>query len=257
MNIELFKNVNFDALPRHIKSQFDNVYGRFFEITPFVLCNKDAYEHFDMIYLITNDENDDSISDADLGNFIEWYESGFTEGYNNFEKMLSSIPFLEAVEETKAYRIFSLVYNRSTIFNKFPLTEDGAIYRMSRQAVQTYGKEVGIFVRAWDYILNNANVFEKVFAEKEASMHPSQAIKFHGTPTQLTELTKALIANGNLKGIQSEIFKKLSTFFNVEIKDPDQTINKIKNRNNGSETLFLDTLILSLKQDQNKNSKGK
>lgn len=68
-------------------------------------------------------------------------------------------------------------------------------------------------------------------------------VKFHGDQIQFIELIKSLIENGNLKGTQKDIIENCSNFFDIRINNPDQTLSKIKNdRNNGSETLFLDQL---------------
>lgn len=72
------------------------------------------------------------------------------------------------------------------------------------------------------------------------------SLKWNGTQTEFIELVKALIENGNIKGTQTEIISKLSTVFNIEIKNPNKLINDLKLRNNDSETLFLDRLQKSL-----------
>jgi hypothetical protein len=71
-------------------------------------------------------------------------------------------------------------------------------------------------------------------------------IKFNVTSTEMIELIKSLIENGCVKGKQKEIINAFSVFFNVEVKHPNKLINDIKNRNVGSETLFLDKLKTSL-----------
>ena len=72
-------------------------------------------------------------------------------------------------------------------------------------------------------------------------------VRFHGSQTEFIELIKALTENGNLKGIQKDNIELCSKFFDIEIKNPDQTLTKLKSRNNGSETLFLDKLKTSLR----------
>lgn len=67
-----------------------------------------------------------------------------------------------------------------------------------------------------------------------------------GGQTELIELIKALIVNGNIKGIQKDIINEITSFFNIDIKHPDKLIVDIKNRNTGSETLFIDKLKSSL-----------
>jgi hypothetical protein len=67
-------------------------------------------------------------------------------------------------------------------------------------------------------------------------------LNWSGSQTEFIELIKALIENKNIKGTQTEIISKLSNVFNIEIKNPNKLITDIKNRNNGSETLFLTKL---------------
>lgn len=74
----------------------------------------------------------------------------------------------------------------------------------------------------------------------------SASVKFHGTQTQFVELVKALITNGNIKGVQKDIFQILSQVFDIQLNNHEKTISDIANRNNGSETLFLNELQKSL-----------
>ena len=71
-------------------------------------------------------------------------------------------------------------------------------------------------------------------------------LNWNGTQIEFIELVKALIENGNIKGTQTETIKSLSNIFNYKINNENKTINDIKNRNNGSETLFLDKLKKTL-----------
>lgn len=73
-----------------------------------------------------------------------------------------------------------------------------------------------------------------------------ETLNWQGSQTEFIELIKALIENGNIEGKQSEIIRKLSYFFNINIKYENKLINDLKTRNNGSETLFLDKLKKSL-----------
>lgn len=71
-------------------------------------------------------------------------------------------------------------------------------------------------------------------------------ITFDISQTELIELIKALIENGNIKGKQKEIVENFASFFNISVKYPSKLITDIKNRNIGSETLFIDKLKTSL-----------
>ncbi len=71
-------------------------------------------------------------------------------------------------------------------------------------------------------------------------------IKFNIKPTELVELVKALYESGTIKGKQKDLYAYFAKCFNVEVNNPSKLLQDIKNRNNGSETLFLDELKTSL-----------
>ena len=71
-------------------------------------------------------------------------------------------------------------------------------------------------------------------------------VKWTGTQVELVELIKSLIESKKVQGTQKEIINSFSKFFNIEINNPNKTIQDIKNRNNDSETLFLDKLKSNL-----------
>lgn len=86
----------------------------------------------------------------------------------------------------------------------------------------------------------------RISSDNNTSQIPVSKLKWQGTQTQFIELTKALIENGSVKGLQKDVIASLSQFLNIKIKNPDKTIQDIKNRNVGSETLFLNDLKTSL-----------
>ena len=73
-------------------------------------------------------------------------------------------------------------------------------------------------------------------------------ITFNFTQTEIVELIKALIQNGNIKGLQKDIIPIVSSFFETEVNNQDKIITDLSKRNNGSETLFLDKLKTSLNE---------
>lgn len=88
---------------------------------------------------------------------------------------------------------------------------------------------------------------EKNQKEQKHALNNNSKLVWNGNQTELIELVKALIENESVKGAtQSEIFESFSSFFNFKINNPDQVITKIKGRNTGNETLFLDKLKTSL-----------
>lgn len=80
-------------------------------------------------------------------------------------------------------------------------------------------------------------------------------LNWNGTKTELTELIKALIENGNIQGTQKDIFNSFTDFLNFDINYQSKLINDIKKRNNGSETIFLDKLKSSLLNFINRENK--
>jgi|GEM_PF-2984289 len=71
-------------------------------------------------------------------------------------------------------------------------------------------------------------------------------VKFYGNKTEFVELIKSLIENGNFKGTQKDVTENCAKFFDIEVHNFDITVQKLKGRNNGSETLFLDKLKSTL-----------
>lgn len=69
-------------------------------------------------------------------------------------------------------------------------------------------------------------------------------LKWYGNKSEIIELTKALIENGNLKGKQEDVFNAIQQVFNIELNNIDQAITKFNTREN--ETKFLDSLKTSL-----------
>ena len=101
------------------------------------------------------------------------------------------------------------------------------------------------------YNPEDAESFELIKTEKISK----KTIDFTGTQVQLIELVKALIENKSVRGKQKDIVKDFTDFFGLEVKSPDKIIQDIKNRNTGSETLFLNDLKSSLMQFISKENK--
>ena len=94
-------------------------------------------------------------------------------------------------------------------------------------------------------ILSFTKIIEFLDIKKQNPKNENN-LNWNGTQIEFIELVKALIENGNIKGTQTETIKSLSNIFNIKINNENKTINDIKNRNNGSETLFLDKLKKTL-----------
>ena len=107
------------------------------------------------------------------------------------------------------------------------------------------------FLNSFDYkkrdrsILSFTKIIDFLKIKKQNPKNDNK-LNWNGTQIEFIELVKALIENGNIKGTQTETIKSLSNIFNFKINNENKTINDIKNRNNGSETLFLDKLKKTL-----------
>lgn len=74
----------------------------------------------------------------------------------------------------------------------------------------------------------------------------STELKWYGNQTELIELTKALIENGNLRGKQEDIYQAIQNVFQIKLNNIDQAITKFNHRGQENETKFLDKLKVSL-----------
>lgn len=92
--------------------------------------------------------------------------------------------------------------------------------------------------------LSNTKENEKIgFTENSNN---SIILQWYGNQTELIELIKALIENGNLKGKQEDIFDTIQKTYNFKLNNIDQAITKFNSRNQENETKFLDTLKTTL-----------
>ncbi|MBC8767175.1 RteC domain-containing protein [Arenibacter sp. BSSL-BM3] len=97
-----------------------------------------------------------------------------------------------------------------------------------------------------EYYIYNDLMDRFGFSRNVEKINSAKNIKWHISQTELIELAKALIENGNVVGVQQEIIEYFSSVFDIEIAYPNKLITDIKNRNSGSETLFIDKLRTSL-----------
>lgn len=86
------------------------------------------------------------------------------------------------------------------------------------------------------------------FKQEESKQLESDNIRitWQGNPTELVELIRALFLNKSIIGKIGETTNKITSFFDIEIEKPYKLYENIKDRNIGSETLFLNQLKLNL-----------
>ncbi len=96
------------------------------------------------------------------------------------------------------------------------------------------------------YLLRDVIEFEINKLQDKSKHSNTIVVKSSITQIELIELVKALKENGSIQGTQKDLIESFANFLGVKINNINQNINKIKNRNNGSEALFIDRLKASL-----------
>lgn len=157
--------------------------------------------------------------------------------YDMLEQHLRKNPQSSEIEmvtnEVKWYEDFI------TKFENEPVDEEWQI-EGKRFALVEYKKYL-------NYFKDRLRILKLETPDFEPVNNPNQKpLKLKMKPTELVELVKALLCNGNIIGLQKDAIKAFSDFFNVEVIGADQKLQNIKSRNNGNEAKFLDALKLSL-----------
>ena len=184
------------------------------------------------------------------------YERTYKDRLNNFiEKYEDAVPVYFLQDELKEYLKpidfqNPFKYLDSEQRNVLSYTRDRIVRFLVEQA-KTIGYNITINVDEFE--LTMSYKIEDTKSEKESisiNQTPTlQPLKWQGTPTELIELTKALIENETFKGqgTQKEVFSKIQNLFDIELKTIDKTINSFDEvRSGGNETKFLDALKVSL-----------
>jgi hypothetical protein len=176
-----------------------------------------------------------------LNNFIEKYEDADPVYFLQDELK----EYLKPIDFEKPFK--SLDFEQKKVLG---FTRDMIVRFLVEQA-KTIGYNITINVDEFELTISYE--IEEIKSEKESiSINETptlQPLKWQGTPTELIELTKALIENETFKGqgTQKEIFIKIQNLFDIELKTIDKTINSFDEvRSEGNETKFLDTLKVSL-----------
>jgi|GEM_PF-3341026 len=94
-------------------------------------------------------------------------------------------------------------------------------------------------IQKTDYSLKGTEAFSQLNGGR------TDSVKWKGTQADAVELIKAMIEQGSLEGTQKDIFKSFEKFFDIELNNCDQKIQKFKHRK-ASPTTYLDELKASL-----------
>ena len=184
------------------------------------------------------------------------YERTYKERLNNFkEKYEDADPvyflqdelteYLKPIDFEQPFKSLDLEQQKVLGF-----TRDRIVRFLVEQA-KILGYNITINVDDFEWTMSYE--IEEIKSVKESTSKKEtptlQPLKWQGTPTELIELTKALIENKTFKGqgSQKEIFIKIQNLFDIELKTIDKTINSFDEvRSGGNEAKFLDALKVSL-----------
>jgi len=166
--------------------------------------------------------------------FIQYAESGVSNFINEYEIYLNiyDLLYLQEIEDYDLKEVHFLNEINSLLGCETDVKNKVKVNFILKKLIELKGK-----INKNEKESSNSNFFNSKNLKE---------IKFNLTQIELTELVKALIENGNVKGKQKEIINAFSSFFEIEIRNQGKTINDLKKRNNGSETLFLDKLKATL-----------
>ncbi|TLP80930.1 RteC domain-containing protein [Maribacter sp. ACAM166] len=186
--------------------------------------------------------------------FSEMLDAGWPFlSYNFDEGIFKNNYYLES-ESNTLINMLSNTYNCKNIeeccnfleLNTFDLLQDetSELYRLIHNDILI--------------VYSRCNILSSLVKKRKELQNPSlrdnsQQIKttnydlqWYGSQTDLIELTKALIVNGNLKGNQEVIFNTVQKTFNKQLNNIDQAITKFNS--NSGESKFLKELANSLSE---------
>lgn len=131
----------------------------------------------------------------------------------------------------------------TTVLNKSKAIDyNSVLTKFNNRLFETIIKSSNALVKYKDWI--NTNVLTDLITKDL----PVTNLNWQGSQTDLAEVLKALILNGNIKGTQKELFAVISKVLNFKI-DETESIKSLRRRNNGSETKILDELKRSYIQN--------
>lgn len=193
-----------------------------------------------------------------LNSYYTEYGKGFRTGFFSYlDKVEDEIKLFKKEDKIFINKIFSKVIDALNV-SLLPIQARNA-KKMSKRTFEIIENDLfnsgvrdGEIYKAWCVIAEYSPMFEDIWSKNnfrdELSKKEIQSVKldtnlqWYGTQTELIELTKALIENGNLKGKQEDIFNSIQKTFNKELNNIDQAITKFNSRSQETETKFIDKL---------------
>jgi hypothetical protein len=195
------------------------------------------YEDYDELHFINNElyvyQNCFSTANVSERRVME-YNRDF-EGYRSY--YLNDFEFNEIYDEEPKGRENYTV--KDMIKNESKFLTDGYDLEICNQLTNS-------FLKITSFLESKLLEIE---SNEQKEIHTDKTLNWIGTQTELIELIKALIENGNIKvknGEQGKTIEAISHFFSFPINNPNKLIADLKIRSNESETLFLNQLKKSL-----------
>ncbi|RTY94325.1 hypothetical protein EKL32_11245 [Flavobacterium sp. GSN2] len=170
MEVKQLMNVNESALPKAIRREFNKIYLEFRGgyndtctiIKPYSFLTNEHRKG----KLFENEINEEvfvSLRDEKFTKYWEAYHKGFKKGYSEFDGFLTNLPFNDSDNKTRINRVFNGVYNKFNRLHPLLIQIENNGYLIIKSHLQEFGFEVGTFIKCWDIILNNHNLFEEIF----------------------------------------------------------------------------------------------
>lgn len=170
MEVKQLMNVNESALPKAIRREFNKIYLEFRGghndtctiIKPYSFLTNEQRKG----QLFENEINEEVfvlLSDEKFTEYWEAYHKGFKKGYSEFDGFLTNLPFNDSDNKTRINRVFNGICNKFNRLHPLSIQIENNGYLIIKSHLQEFGFEVGTFIKCWDIILNNHNLFEEIF----------------------------------------------------------------------------------------------
>ena len=170
MEVKHLMNVNESALPKSIRREYNKIYSKF-RGGEFSLCK--IIGPFEILYdfqrqgkLFENEIDEEIItliSDEKFSEFCKDYHIGFNKGYNEFDSLLTNLTFKDHNNNIRINRVFNGVYNKFSRLKPYLIPIENESFLLIKLHLYEFGFETGTFVKCWDIILNNHNLFKEIF----------------------------------------------------------------------------------------------
>lgn len=173
MNIEYFEDldkINLNLLPATIEREYNKIRFQFDTDFMGTYFSRNAFNNLyaDIYYVFSEKElTKRQLFNENLRNSKDAYREGFTDGSYNIN-IFKGIP----KEKDQIFKVFGMVYKKLDSIDKpsiLQFKKNIDIYNkldFLQHHLSEYGEDVGRFIFGWTIILNNINLFEKIFDEK-------------------------------------------------------------------------------------------